>query len=449
MRTFMTDTRYRDRLLGRLAAREARVGVVGLGYVGLPLAMVFADAGFSVTGVDVNAARVEALNAGRSHVEDVASSVVSMHQSAGRFQATTEFTALAECDAISICVPTPLRKTRDPDMSFILRASEEVAKRLRPGHLVILESTSYPGTTREVLLPLIEARGLTVGEDVFLAFSPERVDPGRTDWTTKNTPKVVGGVTAPCLDVATALYAAAMDTVVPVSSPEAAELTKIFENTFRAVNIGLANELLLICDTLGLDVWEVSEAAATKPFGFMKFTPGPGLGGHCLPVDPHYLSWKLRGLSYTARFIELASEVNTAMPKFWVRKVQDALNEEGKALKGSRLLVLGVAYKPDVADLRESPALDILALLADMGAEVCYHDPHVPMVQHDGLDLASEPDLDAALASADCAVLVTNHTMYEADALAAGTALFVNTRGPGVVASGPEERAERVAADVR
>ncbi|NNF58933.1 MAG: nucleotide sugar dehydrogenase, partial [Rhodothermaceae bacterium] len=364
----MTDTLHSEALLRRIEACEARIGVVGLGYVGLPLAMVFADAGFRVTGVDINASRVDALNAGQSHVEDVPEAVVHAHRAAKRFAATTDFGALADCDAISICVPTPLRKTRDPDMSFILRAAEEVTQRLRPGQLVILESTSYPGTTREVLLPLIEARGLTVGHDVFLAFSPERVDPGRTDWTTQNTPKVVGGVTPACLDVATALYAAAMETVVPVSSPEAAELTKIFENTFRAVNIGLANELLLICDTLGLDVWEVIEAAATKPFGFMRFTPGPGLGGHCLPVDPHYLSWKLRGLDYTARFIELASEVNTAMPRFWVRKVQDALNEQGKALKGSTVLVLGVAYKPDVADLRESPALDILGLLAEKGA---------------------------------------------------------------------------------
>ncbi len=418
-----------ERILERIRTRDARVGVIGLGYVGLPLSVVFAEAGFEVVGFDVDQARVEAIASGNSYIEDVSASVVAAYVDAGKLSATMDFEVLGTCDAILICVPTPLQKTRDPDMAFVVQAAQDVAARLRPGQLIILESTSYPGATRELLVPLVEARGLTVGRDAFLAFSPERVDPGRTDWTTQNTPKVVGGITPTCLVVATALYEAAIETVVPVSSPEAAELTKIFENTFRAVNIGLANELLIICDRLGLDVWEVIEAAATKPFGFMKFMPGPGLGGHCLPVDPHYLSWKLRSLNYTARFIELASEVNTAMPEFWVRKVQDALNNQGKALKGSKVLVLGVAYKANVADLREAPALDILRLLAEKGALTSYHDPFVPTVQHDGLELVSVPDLDAALAVVDCAVLVTNHVAYDSEVLVEAVQCFVNTRG--------------------
>lgn len=425
----------RDRLLDRIATREARVAIVGLGYVGLPLAVAFAEAGFSVVGLDISEGRVEELKAGQSHVEDVSDAALLAALRAG-LEVTTDPDVLADVDAISICVPTPLRKTRDPDLSHVLAAAEAVAERMRPGQLVVLESTTYPGTTREVLVPLVEGNGLTVGDDAFVVFSPERVDPGRTDWTTRTTPKVMGGMTPACLDVGMALYDAAVETVVPVSSPEAAELTKIFENTFRAVNIGLANELLLMCDRLGLDAWEVIEAAATKPFGFMRFTPGPGLGGHCLPVDPHYLSWKLRGLDYTARFIELASEVNTSMPRFWLRKVQDALNDRGKAVKGSSVLVLGVAYKPDVADLRESPALDILALLDEKGAEVHYHDPHVPTLRHNRLDLTSVPDLPAALAAADAVLLVTDHAGYDPVALAVQTDLFLNSRGP--VASGPD-----------
>lgn len=425
------------RLLDRVATREAQVAIVGLGYVGLPLAVAFAEAGFPVVGYDTSAARVAELAAGRSHVEDVSDASLRAALDAG-MQVTTDPDVLADVDAISICVPTPLRKTRDPDLSHVLAASEAVAQRMQPGQLVVLESTTYPGTTREVLVPLLDARGLTVGGDAFVVFSPERVDPGRTDWTTRTTPKVMGGMTAACLDVGTALYAAAVDTVVPVSSPEVAELTKIFENTFRAVNIGLANELLLMCDRLGLDAWEVIEAAATKPFGFMRFTPGPGLGGHCLPVDPHYLSWKLRGLDYTARFIELASEVNTSMPRFWLRKVQDALNERGKAVRGSTVLVLGVAYKPDVADLRESPALDILALLDEKGAHVQYHDPHVPALQHNHMALTSVADLDAALAVADAVLLVTDHAGYDAARLAASTDVFLNSRGPVPASDHPD-----------
>ena len=425
----------KELILERIRTHEARVGVVGLGYVGLPLAIVFAEAGFDVVGLDVDKTRVDAISSGTSHIEDVSASVVAEYVDAGKLSVTTDFEALNTCDVILICVPTPLRKTRDPDMAFVMRAAEDVAARLRPGRLVILESTSYPGTTRELLVPLVEARGLTVGRDVFLAFSPERVDPGRTDWTTKNTPKVVGGMTSGCLDVATAFYEAAIETVVRVSSPEVAELTKIFENTFRAVNIGLANELLIICDTLGLDVWEVIEAAATKPFGFMKFTPGPGLGGHCLPVDPHYLSWKLRSLNYTARFIELASEINMAMPEFWVRKLQDALNEQGKALKGSKVLVLGVAYKPDVADLRESPALEILRLLAEKGALATYHDPQVPCIDSSSAPflknhpLKSQNLTGALLRGMDSVLIVTDHSAVDYQMVADHSQLVIDARG--------------------
>jgi UDP-N-acetyl-D-glucosamine dehydrogenase len=332
-------------LLERIQSRTARVGIIGIGYVGLPLAMVFAEAGFRVTGIDVSPERVARLNTGESHIEDVPSAQLQRMRSAGRFEATTDYAALRELDAISICVPTPLRKTRDPDISFIVNVTEELARYLRPGQVIVLESTTYPGTTREIILPQLQARGLEVGRDYFLAFSPERVDPGRADWTTYNTPKVIGGVTPACLTAARALYEQAIERVVPVSSPEAAEMVKLLENTFRAVNIGLVNEVLLMCDKLGLNVWEVIEAAATKPFGFMKFTPGPGLGGHCIPIDPLYLSWKLKTLNYNARFIELASEVNTSMPNYWVQKVQDALNEHAKPLRGSHVLVIGVAYK--------------------------------------------------------------------------------------------------------
>ncbi|MCS6841983.1 MAG: nucleotide sugar dehydrogenase, partial [Roseiflexus sp.] len=354
----MTAASSRDRLLQRIADRSARVGVVGVGYVGLPLAAVFGAAGLRVTAIDASAERVAAINAGRSYINDVPTDVVAHLRAEGLLEATTDFRVLAELDAISICVPTPLRKTRDPDISAIVAVTEQIAQRLRPGQVIVLESTTYPGTTREVILPRLEASGLRVGTDYFLAFSPERVDPGRTDWTTRNTPKVMGGVTPACLEVARTLYETAIERVVPVSSPEVAEMVKLLENTFRAVNIGLVNEVLLMCDKLGLDVWEVIDAAATKPFGFMKFTPGPGLGGHCIPIDPLYLSWKLKTLNYTARFIDLASEVNTEMPRYWVQKVQDALNDAGRAVRGSRVLVLGVAYKRDVDDVRESPALD-------------------------------------------------------------------------------------------
>ena len=415
-------------LLELIASRDVTIAVVGMGYVGLPLATVFAEAGARVIGVDVSADRVAQLNAGESYVEDIPASLVARYVDDGRLRATTDFDALAEADAISICVPTPLGKTRDPDVSYIVSVCEQLATRIRPGQVVVLESTTYPGTTREIILPALEASGLTVGSDFFLAFSPERVDPGREDWTTKNTPKVMGGVTPACVEVATALYMIAIDTVVPVSSPEVAEMVKLLENTFRSVNIGLVNEVLIMCDKLGLDAWEVIEAAATKPFGFMKFTPGPGLGGHCIPIDPLYLSWKMKELNYNARFIELASEVNTSMPLFWTQRVQDTLNESSKAVKGSKVLVLGVAYKRDIHDVRESPALDILRLLEEKGADVSYHDPHVPSFSEHGQTMSSVTDLDAALAAADCVVIVTDHSSYDWEAIAAAAPLVVDTR---------------------
>ena len=328
-------------------------------------------------------------------------------------------------------MPTPLGKTRDPDISYIVAATQEISTRLRKGQTIILESTTYPGTTREVILPKLEESGLKVGRDFYLAFSPERVDPGREDFTTKNTPKVLGGVTPTCLEKASDIYGRAIDTVVPVSSPEVAEMVKLLENTFRAVNIGLVNEVLLMCDKLGINAWEVIDAAATKPFGFMKFTPGPGLGGHCIPIDPHYLSWKLKTLNYTARFIELASEINTGMPAYWVQKVQDALNESGKAVNGSSVLVLGVAYKKNISDFRESPAIDIIRLLKEKGGKVAYHDPHVPTINDVGLAMISESDLNTSLQQADCVVIVTDHSDYDWLDIKSRAMVLVDTRNVG------------------
>jgi len=421
---------YKSELLERFRSRDARVAIIGLGYVGLPLAVAFGEAGYHVVGIDMDGRKVDAVRSGESYIEDVSAESVRGLVQRGRLEATTDFSALGGVDAVSICVPTPLNKTGDPDMSYIVSASREVAHHLHPGMVVVLESTTYPGTTTEVLLPMLEGAGagLDAGRDFFLAFSPERVDPGRVDFDTRTTPKVIGGVTPDCLDVAMAYYGAAVDTLVPVSSTEAAEMVKLLENTFRAVNIGLVNEVLLMADKLGLDAWEIIDAAATKPFGFMKFTPGPGLGGHCIPIDPLYLSWKLKSLNYTARFIELASEINTGMPRYWVQKTQDALNDAGKPVKGSRILVLGVAYKKNVRDVRESPALDIIHLLAEKGAEVSYHDPHVPAFHHEGMEMASVGDLNAALAASDCVVIVTDHAEYDWDDIAARAALTVDTR---------------------
>jgi UDP-N-acetyl-D-glucosamine dehydrogenase len=416
-------------LLEQLQSRSARVAILGLGYVGLPLAVVFADAGFDVTGIDPDQSKVDSIRNGVSHIQDVPTEQVARLVAAGKLHATTDFSVLGQADAVSICVPTPLRKTGDPDLSFILSATEELAKYMHPGMVVVLESTTYPGTTREVLLPKLgEEKGLTVGKDFFLAFSPERVDPGRQDWTTLNTPKVIGGITQDCSEVSATWYSQALQTVVPVSSAEVAEMAKLLENTFRMINIGLVNEMALMCDRLGVDVWEVIDAAATKPFGFMKFTPGPGLGGHCIPIDPLYLSWKLRALNYTARFIELASEINTNMPRYVVGKVQDGLNEYGKPIKGSHVLVLGAAYKPDIDDLRESPALDVIGLLEHKGARVEYHDPYIPTIRHEGRLMHSVPDLMEAVRQADCVVIITNHKVYDYPAILREAKLIVDTR---------------------
>lgn len=422
---------YKDALIQKFQNRTATVAVLGLGYVGLPLAVVFAEAGFNVVGVDLLQDKVDRLNRGESYVLDVPSEALKRLVEAGRLSATTDFSVCREVDAVSICVPTPLRKTGDPDLSFIASATEGLAAYVHPGMVVVLESSTYPGTTREMVLPRLTGHsGLSAGREIFIAFSPERVDPGRTDWTTKNTPKVVGGITEDCSDVASAWYAQALDTVVRVSSAEVAEMAKLLENTFRMINLGLVNELAIMCDRLGVDVWEVIDAAATKPFGFMKFTPGPGIGGHCIPIDPLYLSWKMKSLNYNARFIELASEINTNMPRFAVSKVQDALNDRGKPVKGSRILVLGVAYKPDVDDIRESPALDVIHLLQSKGAQVIYHDPYIPRFDHDGWHMESIADgslLDEAR-SADAVVIVTNHRWYDYPAIHEAARLVIDTR---------------------
>jgi UDP-N-acetyl-D-glucosamine dehydrogenase len=427
----MSET-IKQNLLKHLQDRTARVAVLGLGYVGLPLAVVFAEAGFHVVGVDPDQRKVTTINRGDSHIQDVPSEQVARLVAEGKLQATTDFSALQNADAVTICVPTPLRKTGDPDLSFILDATQELAKYMHPGMVVVLESTTYPGTTREILLPRLgDEKGLVVGESFFLAFSPERVDPGRKDWTTINTPKVIGGITPACSELAAAWYGQALQKVVSVSSAEVAEMAKLLENTFRMINVGLVNEMALMCNKLGVDVWEVIDAAATKPFGFMKFTPGPGLGGHCIPIDPLYLSWKLRALNYTARFIELASEINTNMPRYVVSLVQDALNQQSKALRGSQVLVLGVAYKADIDDLRESPALDVIGLLEQKGALVTYHDPYIPTIRHDGWEMHSVVDVMDAARGADCVVIVTNHSSYDYAALlnAAETGpILVDTR---------------------
>ena len=412
----------------RFSTEDLTLGVIGLGYVGLPLAVEATRAGIKVLGFDVKESVVRTINAGRSHIQDLTDADVAEHVGAGRLEATTDMARLSECDAISICVPTPLSKTRDPDVSFILSASEAVAKALQPGQLIVLESTTYPGTTREVLLPKLEETGMQAGEDFYLCFSPERVDPGNETWVTKNTPKVIGGITSACKDVGVAFYSRFIDTPVPVSSAEAAELTKILENTFRAVNIGLVNEVALIADRLGVDVWEVIDAAATKPFGFMKFTPGPGLGGHCIPVDPHYLSWKMRTLNYNTRFIELASEINSEMPIFVMGKIREGLNRLGKPVNGSKILVLGVAYKPDIDDVRESPALDIIHLLEADGADVSYHDPYVARLEEDGETWESVPLTDAVLSGMDAAVIVTDHAGVDYGKVLELTPMVVDTR---------------------
>ena len=415
-------------LIAKAADRSAVFGVVGLGYVGLPLAVELASAGYRVLGFDINEKVVDAVNAGRSHVGDVPSETLARFTAGGGITATTDMSRMPEADVVSICVPTPLSKTRDPDVSFVMAVANSLGKTVRAAQAIVLESTTYPGTTRELLLPRLQEHGLEVGKDFFLAFSPERVDPGNSEWRTRNTPKVLGGVTETCQRVILALYEPAFDCLVPVSSPEAAELTKLLENTFRSVNIGLANEMAIVCDKLGVDVWEVIEAAATKPFGFMKFTPGPGLGGHCIPIDPHYLAWKMRGLNYKTRFIEVAGEVNSEMPAFWARKVVEKLNNEAKAVRGSKILVVGVAYKKDVDDVRESPALDIIRLLLQQGAEVRYHDPFVPEIRESDLSLDSVGLTAEDVHAADCVVLATDHSNLDYEMLCAESRAVVDTR---------------------
>ncbi len=404
-------------------------GVVGMGYVGLPLAVEVGESpGLSALGFDVNPRVVEGINAGESHIGDVDGERVRRLREEGRLEATLDFSRLAECDVVSICVPTPLSKTRDPDISHILAAGRAVAEALRPGQLVILESTTYPGTTRDVLVPLLKERGMEPGRDVMVCFSPERVDPANPVWTTRNTPKVIGGMTPVCVRAGVAAYSRFIDRMVPVSSPEAAEMTKLLENTFRAVNIALVNETAQIADRLDVDIWEVIEAADTKPFGFMRFTPGPGLGGHCIPVDPHYLSWKMRTLDYRARFIELASEVNAEMPHFVVRKVQEALNEGRRSVNGSIVLIVGVAYKPDVSDIRESPAMAIIAELERLGAEVRYHDPMVPEFADEGRSFRSVSLDREQLKVADAVVLVTDHSALDVDLIVTHSRALVDSR---------------------
>jgi len=410
----------KDTLIKNLKDKKARVAILGLGYVGLPLAVVFGEAGFNVTGIDPDARKVDSLNRGISYIPDVKTEAIATLVNSGNLTATTDFSALKEMDAVSICVPTPLRKTGDPDMSYILSATEELAKYVHKNMVVVLESTTYPGTTREVLLPMLtEKSGLKVGEDIFVAFSPERVDPGREDWTTINTPKVIGGITEACSEVAEAWYCGAIQTIFSVSSAEAAEMAKLLENTFRMINIGMVNELAIMCERLGVDVWEVIEAAASKPFGFMKFTPGPGLGGHCIPIDPLYLSWKMKALNYNARFIDLASEINTNMPRYVVSRVLEAMNDRGKTLKGSKVLVLGAAYKPDIDDVRESPSLDVIGLLQNKGAQVEYHDPYIPHIHHeyDGWEMDSVKDMMQAVRESDAVVIVTDHKAYDYKAI--------------------------------
>jgi UDP-N-acetyl-D-glucosamine dehydrogenase len=401
-------------LMNKLEKKEARIAILGLGYVGLPLAVVFASAGFNVVGIDPDKRKIASLEKGKSYIGDISDDELGPLVKAGKLTATTDFSELANVDAVSICVPTPLRKTGDPDLSFIVSATEELGKYLHPGMVIVLESTTYPGTTRELVLSnLAEDSELKVGEDFFLAFSPERIDPGREDWTTINMPKVIGGITEACGQVAAHWYQQSLETVIPVSSTEVAEMAKLLENTFRMVNIGLVNEMAVMCDRLGVDVWEVIDAAATKPFGFMKFTPGPGLGGHCIPIDPLYLSWKLKSLNYNARFIELASEINTNMPRYVVDRAQEALNDLALAINGSKILVLGAAYKPDVDDMRESPALDVIGLLRDMKADISYHDPYIPQIVHEDWTLDSVQDLNSAIDNADLVIVITNHSDYD------------------------------------
>ena len=428
MRTSKGSSAALAQLAKRIANRSARIGVIGLGYVGLPLAVEFAKEGFRVTGIDLDPARIQGVNRARSYILDVPSDDLRKLRQARRLKATSSFDVLGQQDAIIICVPTPLRKTREPDMSYIVSATTEIAKRVRKGQLIVLESTTYPGTTDEVILPALEAKGLKVGRDFSLAFSPERIDPGNPTYTTRTIPKVIGGITPQCTKLADALYGSAIHRTVPVSSSKVAEMVKLLENTFRAVNIGLVNEIALICNRLGIDVWEVIDAAKTKPFGFMPFYPGPGIGGHCIPSDPMYLAWKVRVHGYEARFIELATQINGSMPEYVVERVASVLNDRRKAMKGARILLLGLAYKKDVGDLRDSPAFDVARLLEERGAQVAYHDPFVPATELNGRRRTSSPLTTATLRKTDCAVLLTNHSKVDYGLILRRAPVIVDTR---------------------
>jgi UDP-N-acetyl-D-glucosamine dehydrogenase len=415
-------------LIEKIERRAARCGVIGLGYVGLPLALEFARVGFRVVGIDVDEGKVQAIQDGRSYIVDVSDEEIARPVREGKFSATTDFSVISELDTINICVPTPLRKTKDPDLTYVVSAVNEIRKYLRPGQLVILESTTYPGTTEEVVRPTLEASGLEVGRDFCLAFSPERIDPGNPNFGTRNIPKVVGGVTGRCTELAQRLYEASVDTVVPVSSTQVAEMVKLLENTFRSVNIGLVNEIALMCSALKINVWEVIEAAKTKPFGFMAFYPGPGLGGHCIPIDPFYLSWKAKLNGFDARFIELAGHINESMPRFVVERITDALNQHRKSIRGSRIHILGVAYKAGVNDIRESPALNVMKILVDKGAALSYTDPYIRVVREEGLELDSVPVEAARMKGVDCVVILTAHREIDYELVVRSAPLVVDTR---------------------
>ena len=415
-------------LIERFKRCEGRVVVVGIGYVGLPLVVEFAKAGFHVTGYDKDERKVALLSKGESYIEDIPTEWLKPLVASGKLTASTDESVIRQADAVIVCVPTPLNKTKDPDISYIVSATDAICRHIHDDLVVVLESTTYPGTTRELVAPRLEAAGARIGETVFLSFSPERVDPSNKTWQTHNTPKVIGGMTPACLDVTHALYGQIIQKVVPVSSTDAAEMVKLLENTFRAVNIGLVNEMAIVCDKLGVNVWEVIDAAATKPFGFMKFTPGPGIGGHCIPLDPHYLAWKMRTLNYKTRFIDLASEINSEMPEYVVRKVARALNQDKKAVNGSRILVLGIAYKKDIDDMRESPAFDVMRLLEERGAIVDYHDPYVPHFQEHGHARAGVALTADVLAQSDAVVIVTDHANVDYQFVVDHAGLVVDTR---------------------
>src|SRR6516164_1122117 len=412
----------------KIKTKKARFGVIGLGYVGLPLGLTLCDAGFDVTGIDIDTNRVDAIVAGRSYITDVREKDLQKAISSKRFRATTDLSEIRSLDAVSICVPTPLRKTKDPDMSYVISAADAIAKELRSGQLIILESTTYPGTTEELILPTLEARGLKVGEDFFLAYSPERVDPGNPNFRTKDIPKVIGGVTPQCVQLAALLYGSAMKQIVPVTSTRVAEMVKLLENTFRSVNIALANEIALMCSHMKIDVWEVIKGAASKPFGFMPFYPGPGLGGHCIPIDPLYLEWKSKIDGFESRFIGLADKVNSGMPRFVVTRAMELLNELGKAMRGSKVHVLGVTYKKDISDSRESPALEVIKLLGGLGAEVSYSDPYVPSLQLEGRSIDAVKPSREVLASCDLAMIITNHTIFDYSEIVRNAPLVFDTR---------------------